>query len=120
MHRYSQHLKQLAARVSRGDFAARAQFREEMESQLAHLVRVTLRQPRSKDDHTSQFLRAQADQLLAEDGLALVENPERFAHDVAVRVCDTMIARLWPGPIAENTRGDTVCTAARADTHLVA
>jgi hypothetical protein len=101
-------LQLLAERISKGDAAATTVMRRELETQLVHIVRRTVRLRTARTAIARQIL-AEAGPTLDEHSRSSEEEREQLVARVARRVCDSVIARLRCNPAANLRMRDTVC-----------
>jgi hypothetical protein len=95
----------LAARAGRGDLAAVAQLRRELEPQMRRIVHQTLRAGTGRTEMSRNIL-TRARQLAPTAGV--VQDRDQLIRAVARDLCESVINRLRVGPRPQCSLQDTV------------
>jgi hypothetical protein len=98
----------LAEQVRRGEPGAAARLRRSLEPQLVVIVSRALR-PESKPLPLTEWIRAQARQVLAIVGRRPGEGPDWLVAVVACRVGEWLVERLRAGTCSPRLLQDTIC-----------
>src|SRR5262249_757704 len=106
MNHYSNQLKELETRVSRGDPSAEGELLDELEPQMVFMVRRALRTSPG-DSPLDRMIRKEIDRLTPEPGQGRSLEERGLVRQIAQRVCAAMIDRLRPSPMEYRER-DTI------------
>jgi len=110
MNANEQDLESLALRAGRGDRAAGAALREQLEPQLVQIVRHTLRSGRDTNP-VAKCVLAEARRVAFVPRQGGWEAPESLVSQVARRICESVLAGLGAAAAPRRWALDTVANA---------
>jgi hypothetical protein len=110
MHTIDHHLESLEARAGRGDRTASADLRRELEPQLLHIVRSTLRRGET-DTPLARCVMAEAYRHKTDPRLGRFDSPESLIAAVARRVCDAVVSQASAAANPRRWLQETVASA---------